>query len=718
MAIPHGGATILWRDGDGPHRPTKSQIRDYLNYFESKELQQFDTVEALMSSQTMAYSPGEDSVAVQIGATIHAGGSNYKVAAAAATDHHLTTAGGVKLYALPDSSGTYSVKTFGALGDGIADDTNAVQSAFDALGDTDGEIVFPKGEYLILSVITITNNARIIVRGYGATITTTPTNFGLVFFDTQTAVTAWFGLTWDGNNAGQRGIITNKSVTLKHCVMTNLWTQTTFAAGVYLNYQSLIDSEKVVAIISKSDFSNFSGITTGTVGQAAGATRAIYLRQPTLETATAIVGITENNFDGIYGREGDIIQVSATGVKATGGADRVTISNNYFGGSNRRAIKVQGWNVSIDGNTFETIDPSHSEYANDGVGGAGIVVMSSETGGIFTTGHVVSNNIFTNRNGIKASVFTWNAYADIRGNTHISPDATNHANFIENKNGGYSTVSDNVADLYGSTPFIMSDGTVVRNNTFNMYGGVSMFGFGIGAATDLHFVDNIINIKASAVSSFFGVLYMTGFANPAVTATISGNTINVPDGTDTRTRCKLAYLSGTGVLGNVLFSGNKANYEASPFYKSANVDVTHSFFMNNSNWLGSDIKMETATGANLITNPRMVTDAIGWTVSAGSAYSADYGGVVFQTGQLKQNIAVENGKTYRIVVKVRSLGNVNFNVMLGTDGSRVPFVSRQATSGTYDIYFDYTGATGSTSLKFFPVAANMVFEEVFAYEVV
>ena len=53
------------------------------------------------------------------------GGFAYQVAASGASDHHITTAGGVKLYVVPGQD----VRAFGADGDGVTNDTAAVLAA-------------------------------------------------------------------------------------------------------------------------------------------------------------------------------------------------------------------------------------------------------------------------------------------------------------------------------------------------------------------------------------------------------------------------------------------------------------------------------------------------------------------------------------------------------------------------------------------------------------
>lgn len=78
-------------------------------------------------------------------------GYSYEVAASGATDHHVTTAGGVKLYVLPGSDGSSSVAAFGAVGDGVTDDTVAFQKAL----ATSQDVFVPEGDYLITDTLNV-----------------------------------------------------------------------------------------------------------------------------------------------------------------------------------------------------------------------------------------------------------------------------------------------------------------------------------------------------------------------------------------------------------------------------------------------------------------------------------------------------------------------------------------------------------------------------------
>lgn len=71
----------------------------------------FDTVADLLADTILSNAPASGRVSVAPGKIVEAGGFRYHVAASSATDHHIETAGGVKLYVLPGDHG-YNVAAF------------------------------------------------------------------------------------------------------------------------------------------------------------------------------------------------------------------------------------------------------------------------------------------------------------------------------------------------------------------------------------------------------------------------------------------------------------------------------------------------------------------------------------------------------------------------------------------------------------------------------
>jgi len=63
-----------------------------------------------------------------------------------------------------------SVKDFGAVGNGVADDTAAIQAAINYVASLGGGVVyFPSGTYLVSAAVTITSNGLALV-GCGLTV--------------------------------------------------------------------------------------------------------------------------------------------------------------------------------------------------------------------------------------------------------------------------------------------------------------------------------------------------------------------------------------------------------------------------------------------------------------------------------------------------------------------------------------------------------------------
>ena len=105
------------------------------------------------------------------GTSLQASGFDYTVAASGATDQHVTTAGGVKLY-VRSSGEAFNAKAFGAVGDGVADDTVPMQAAINASTAFPQTALFvPNGRYLITATLLVGNTGRLYMYGEGKTFT-------------------------------------------------------------------------------------------------------------------------------------------------------------------------------------------------------------------------------------------------------------------------------------------------------------------------------------------------------------------------------------------------------------------------------------------------------------------------------------------------------------------------------------------------------------------
>jgi hypothetical protein len=141
----------------------------------------FTNIDALLANTQTTYNSGSNQVVAGNIVRTLAEGFAYRVAASSASDHHVTTAGGVKLYVLPGPDG-WNVKAFGAKGDNKTDDTAAFNAALTANPAWGGisqpyslgraTIHIPRGSYLCNGTIQAQHNsAGLVLKGEGVRTT-------------------------------------------------------------------------------------------------------------------------------------------------------------------------------------------------------------------------------------------------------------------------------------------------------------------------------------------------------------------------------------------------------------------------------------------------------------------------------------------------------------------------------------------------------------------
>lgn len=149
-AIPYGGAAQIFRDfatgTSGPQNlPAKAEIRAWGAEIEAEVCRVFGTPAEMIADTTLAHAAAAGKAVVVTGDRIRAGTYLYTVVDSAATDQHLTTAGGVKVKVLPP----LDLRAFGAAGDGVTDDSVAAGLWIDAVVAANGTGLVSTGDYLL-----------------------------------------------------------------------------------------------------------------------------------------------------------------------------------------------------------------------------------------------------------------------------------------------------------------------------------------------------------------------------------------------------------------------------------------------------------------------------------------------------------------------------------------------------------------------------------------
>lgn len=127
-----------------------------------------------------------------------------------------------------------NVKDYGAIGNGIADDTTSIQNALSTLSESGGVVFFPKGTYKITANILFYSNQTLLFEN-GATILQGGNIDNLFMSYCANETTEYngvhdcliFGATFDGGayitNNTLVGIIHCKNITFENCVFKNAY---------------------------------------------------------------------------------------------------------------------------------------------------------------------------------------------------------------------------------------------------------------------------------------------------------------------------------------------------------------------------------------------------------------------------------------------------------------------------------------------------------------
>ncbi|PEQ82699.1 hypothetical protein CN481_24650 [Bacillus sp. AFS006103] len=341
-------------------------------------------------------------------------------------------------------------RDFGAVGDGIADDTVALQAWLDAPGI---EKDLGNGSYKITSGL-ISSNVGVTIKSKRGVILAYRPNIIML---TVEGGNSQVSIELDGNNQATGGIlIKSAGCKVNKSMIKNIFGGNQTAFG--------IKSQSPRGIrIENNTIKNIHGTANGKFGDNIGASRAILVTSKVNSTEMNIV--KNNTIVGVTGEEGDGIQFlfndgSFPFLNAKG-----VILNNTIKDINRRAIKVQASNVKVLNNTHInnlTIDelPNAANLID--------VIHSNDI--------VVQNNTLDARLflGIKLSGDSNNRASriivkgnKIRGGHTLSSRnraATNGINwdFVQDSEILYNSISDSVFPISGSN----GTNIIIDNNLF------------------------------------------------------------------------------------------------------------------------------------------------------------------------------------------------------------------------------------------------------------
>ena len=241
-----------------------------------------------------------------------------------------------------NKTATVDVRSMGALGDGVHDDTAAIQAAINALPTDGGTVTVPAGHYMInaLKPIKMRSHTRLLMDSM-ATLEAIP----------NSASRYWIIIAWDVNNVRIVGgnLVGDR---YKHKGTTGEW-------GYGINIQGATN-----VVVKKVNLSNFwgDGIWIGATGWGTSAHRSDYVtvdgvvssnnRRQGLSIGPAQhVYITNSTFTGTNGT----LPEAGLDIEPQdqGPANTIRLENNTFSNNHGNGIEMHAYisDITITGNT-------------------------------------------------------------------------------------------------------------------------------------------------------------------------------------------------------------------------------------------------------------------------------------------------------------------------------------------------------------------------------
>lgn len=293
-------------------------------------LADFDTVTALLDDNTiLGYAGDGATLTVAAGDIVTAQGFRYEVAEDTATDNHVVTDGGVKLYCLRAADWSFNVLQFGAKGDNTTDDQPAFNTACSAFYKQDGAQSFvgrvwvpvPDDAYYFDSALNLKHNVELV--GLGGAGTDNPRPVLMTFAADTNGIIVNSSLELDEalDPAGQT---TTSSGSVLRGLSINSKGGTAYKHGVRLRSRCVIENCRV---------SNFPGHGIAVLANSGGDE---YLRGNANNFKFQNCRITDCGYDGLYVDGGDansglVLGVDCSGNGRFGFFDESFLGNTYVG---------------------------------------------------------------------------------------------------------------------------------------------------------------------------------------------------------------------------------------------------------------------------------------------------------------------------------------------------------------------------------------------------
>ena len=393
---------------------------NFVNFIGQQEIQTATAGQTVFTLATISYTPGTNTISVYVDGVNQYEGESYletngntvtftsglhvgaevkftttTTLSSGITDASLVTYEppftGAAATTVEDKLAQYvSVKDFGAIGDGVADDTAAIQAAI----DTERGVFLPKGTYLVTSSLTIPyNGARMYGEDQYNTIIKAPTNSNFTMLKIGVA----------GGTYGQYGNVTldnfriDGSRALGAPSATSKGIETLWAAHIRMNNVRVTNTRGYGVEFYTGGYSSITNCNftshgiTGLYLNGVSSTDAITstLVQSCQISSNGTYGIHAKNFFNIT-LDANIIEDIGTGgagaaIKLEGAALRnMSIIHNYLEANSDAAYDIDAGGIGIQGLSIQDNwlagTPATSTYNFAGAAVVNGIVQGNEGG--------------------------------------------------------------------------------------------------------------------------------------------------------------------------------------------------------------------------------------------------------------------------------------------------------------------------------------------------
>jgi hypothetical protein len=539
-----------------------------------------------------------------------------------------------------------SVKDFGAVGNGVADDTAAIQAAV----NTGKQVVIPSGTYIV-STITLVNNVSLKGQGNPILKKKDASASTAVLSANNISNFKVCGLHIDGNKANNTVGSDNIAIT-NGCYNFTVEKNTSYSA----KYDPILGLGNGIFIDSNADATNKTASfvsSNTTYDNAVG----IYVRK--------LFAITVNNNSGRDNTYGGIKFEDVTAPPLSGTTARIIVTGNNYTTS---SVGI-GFYGTKSGTTAlgdiisqSTYTQHYSEISNNVLCGNSLYGLVVQALGVTCTGNIIQNNGNSTSNGGMLFNASNSVCANniIRDNSYYGIDA------------GFAFYSQII-------------GNIVANNGSG-YG--QAIGINAGASKGLFISGNKIHDNGGALVGSYQILAsgVDGAGGATNWAPFTGNDLHI--------------YNNDIVIGTANSTGLRI------LNGFAGVEVIGNSFTNRAN--GSVIEIYTATNQTKIDKNYVINSSGNYAQSAASAATMvipDYGDIITVTGTATVNYIKTNtqntmsGKVFLVSMTNNGTGYTSAPTVTftGGGGSGASGTAAVAADGkVYGVYIDNFGS-GYTS---------------------